>query len=213
MHTVFAFLTEVDERDLLEPTEIRAAMEGSFVDRYAEYYCDENNYYTLLAIVLRDGTVVHLDPEEDCRGSLDLASELRAAPQPWDTAVAMAVMEVAYELLDIREWKLDPSGILLPDGTRVPLTSAQTWLKEKVLNEVPRRLAGMYLGFNLRDDWSVHYTRKRLGRQLELFVDSNFTPFSFYTDTPYSHYPAFDIRSDYQEVGPRSAILFVDIHT
>jgi hypothetical protein len=216
VHTVFAFLTEVevDEEDLLEPTEIRAAMEDSFSDRYAEHYCDENNWYDLLALVLPDGTVIPLESEKDRPGRYDLAAELRASPRPWDTAIAMTVMGVASEIFEIWDWKLDPSGILLPDGTRIPIASAQTWLRERVFAEVPRLLASMYLGFNPRDNWSVHYRRKQLARQFELFVSSKFAPFSLYGDTPYCHYPAFDVRLHNQEQpGPRDAILFVDIHT
>ena len=188
MHSMNHFLINVDPDETLE-----GARYGQF-GTYVENKFDENNWYTPLALTIKDGVTEF--STDDYRGGPDAWIESR---DEWNFDKAM---ESAYTCLywDINnklnqlttfDWELDS------------IDKAATAIREALAISYSGNDDGI-------EDWRLS-ARPKLAKTYEQLTDKYFTPpfFEAWDTNPYSS-RTFDLTDGEDE---NLAILSVDIHT
>ena len=206
-HATYAFLIPIDDPDADDETlakEAERLFEHRFDDRL-----NENNWNHQECLVLCNGRVVNINPEDDA-----LFREAEQLPQEarYQWARLTALRCVANKL----EFGVDPSR---PSAMKAHWDDFDS-LMTQIMLEVPPRLAALWAKGPMllttdspADNWLDRSCRDVWGRQMELLLRSmerHKPPFSR-DGSPYECC-AFDLSrgSDNKE---HDAILFVDIHT
>jgi hypothetical protein len=212
MHQTFWFRVAVPKD--ADPDELKSSAVDSF-ETYINRYGDENNWHQEEMLMLPDGTVLPLCPDDDYRGRSELAEHYLSLPleDRWSRAIHSATLSVALDLGvggSSGFWIGEP-----PEETQRVLDQTTEQLTEAILREAPRRLVQLYedvIAGSEQDRWPRErgYTRRKVARIFETFHQATHKPFAE-AMSPYD-YPCFDLVEDLgneQQV----ALLAVDIHT
>jgi len=212
MHSNFLFLVDLDS-DTDDIQEKAAEAIGSFECRF-ESKLDENNWYKVWGVYLNNTTYVREDEGDDfVEAKKDEDNDYFFDP-------FLSALRIAA--IDLRMY--DTCGISIPgmpqdDGQNKINSMTKEELIEAIITEVPNTLSELYkkavgqkidvMGFDREA-----YTRYKLSRGYELFINSHIYPFTVYTESPYV-WRCFDARSDSgTDFNPaENAIVMVDIHT
>lgn len=198
-HALYHFLINTDE----DYQTVGSAAEGQFSD-YVEERFDDNNWFTPLALAVKDGPVDISDT--DYRGGFDswVTKEDR---ERWDFDFAV---EYAYKCM-YAEINQNINTVTNSDyNTKREFDSpeaAAMAIAEALASSYLRDLSGVDRG---EESWRT-YCRPKLAKVYEQLTDKYFEPpfFNAWEFTPYNA-RAFDL-TDGEDYG--LAILTVDVHT
>jgi hypothetical protein len=199
MHALNHFLINIDDTDdiIVQDGRIFATEHGAF-ESYVEDKFDENNWYTPLALVAKDGdTVISTD---EYRGGFDAWIGDRDS---WDFDKAT---EAAYAALyhDInRDLNMLTNSEYAYDREFESIEQAADIIRQSLAISYSGNDDGI-------EDWKLS-ARPRLARTYENLTDKYFTPpfFNAWDVNPYNA-RTFDL-TDGEDYG--LAILTVDVHT
>lgn len=201
-----------------EPEVSAELLELNFNRLYADDYCDENNWSQCEAVILRNGTVIPMCPEDDYRNLACIQESYVNTPaeQRWDRVRLEALRSIA---VDARLFNIRPIYISGNASAGLTKTVALDFdeLVQKICDDVPGRLADMYTlvaGNGVQPkNWRDDCMRKTLANVFEYFRHSEVVPFTTTRVSPYS-YRCFDLRDCCSsDISENSGILLVDIHT
>lgn len=219
MHAIYAFLLDIDDVDA-DDQDIVNEVTSTFEGRYAERYCDENNWYKLETLVMENGRVLNLCEPGDWRKRDGFVDFFLNKPQEerFTAAVEWAARVVAMDfgLRGAKDFYLTEEA---PPGNKFVDEAPVPELLKAIKEEVPLALAKLYEKAATEDRYSMDsISRRQWSRGYDLFLKAHIPPFSPYLEDPYAHYRAFDLSdnsSSYSrgELGESLAVLFVDIHT
>lgn len=199
MHSLYHFLinTEEDEQT------VASAAQGQF-DSYVEHKFDDNNWFTPLALAVKDGPVDISN--SDYRGGFDswVTEDEREA---WDFDFAV---DYAYKCM---YWEINSGLNTLTDSDYKHQREFES--PEDAAKSIAETLAASYLrdvsGVDRGEKSWQTYCRPKLAKMYEQLTDKYFNApfFNAYEFTPYNA-RTFDL-TDGEDYG--LAILTVDIHT
>jgi len=192
MHAMYHFLINVDEDSTLAD-----ATDGQF-SLYTEQKFDDNNWYTPLVLVTKDGKTDF--STDEYRGGVDAWVENR---DEWTFDKAM---ESAYTCL---YWEINSKLNLLTNSDYNYDREFESI--EQAAEIIREALAISYSGNDDGiEDWRLH-ARPKLAKTYEQLIDKYFTPpfFEAWDVNPYNA-RTFDLTDGEDE---NLAILSVDIHT
>jgi hypothetical protein len=212
-HATYAFLIPIDDPDADDETlakEAERLFEHRFDDRL-----NENNWNHQECLVLCNGRVVNINPEDDA-----LFREAEQLPQDkrykWARLTALRCVANQLELGGRPSLVVDPTELKPMEAYWDDFDS----LMSQIMLEIPPRLAALWAKGPMLPptdgpdgSWFERYCRGVWGRHMELLLQSlqfHEPPFTG-EGSPYE-YRAFDLSwgSHNKE---HDAILFVDIHT
>jgi hypothetical protein len=191
MHSTFVFLIDLeDPEDDGHLLDIEA---GTVLDSEYLHLCDENNWYTRMALVTKTGCVVQLCDDDDWRERFELARSFEEMPpeKRWESALRFAREMAAADLTGEWEW----------DGE-----------EEIDLADLADK-ARDFIAENIRSREEKYHCAWRM-EALASLDDAIVEPFCASVNDPYYEWHCYDLRYDkVREVGDNAAIVFVDIHT
>jgi len=233
MHATFVFLIDGIEgkSNSSDMKEVVDEVVCSFEERYG-HACDENNWWQPEAVLFQDGTIINAAEQEDWRGRDKFAERtIHSCPEAserwqWGKDFAMQCAALEMELYGSDSFGLASKGSEREGKKKKVSEIPYDELIDAVSSEVPNELSKMYAtvssvphpsGHWSKEDSDVrmsNYTRSKIARSFELFVESDIKPFTRYTESPYT-YRCFDLRHDSYgvDVTDDTVMLFVDIHT
>ena len=212
-HATYAFLIPIDDPDADDETlakEAERLFEHRFDDRL-----NENNWNHQECLVLCNGRVVNINPEDDA-----LFREAEQLPQDkrykWARLTALRCVANQLELGGRPSLVVDPTELKPMEAYWDDFDS----LMSQIMLEIPPRLAALWAKGPMLPptdgpdgSWFERYCRDVWGRQMELLLRSmecQKPPF-IRDGSPYECC-AFDLLRD-SDNKEHDAILFVDIHT
>lgn len=226
MHTHYSFLITVQDMTA-SPNDIVAEVKSTFEQRYANKYCDDNNYYQELALVLIDGRVFQLVEDNNPRKLNKLFYHFEDLPQPerWVNALKLTVDFLA---IDFRLFNLPPFNVpnvplseeLLSERQSLTALSFEETIA-RLTDHIPKHVGGLLRnrGEEIQDS---RFDPDDIGgitlavEAYSCWLHTPYKPFTSQLQSPYTDYRAYDLR-DYEqqrsEIGDNVCILFVDIHT
>jgi len=219
MHRTYFFLLDYEGES---PKDWRGWAEWEFEDRYVTRCCDVDNWYQALALILPDGELFDMCPEDDHRERYETQQRLSKVPKAarWGWVVYWATARIAE---DLGLLGCDVSVLWPPRGSRVPGELETRALLDRIHETTPRDLATAYAQIcpppeSVDDDsfWDEEIHRPRavhIYETLRSTYPRGFQPFAE-PSSPYEGYPAYNLREDsYGRDTSCTAVFLVDIHT
>lgn len=186
MHGTYMFLIDLDPGETGKDAVEHAL--GAF-DSYASTFCDENNWYGTMALVMQDGTTIGLAEKDEFVKPIRKVKKDRR----WRWALKFAMSCVLIDLYESLVWVTQD----YEKKYKLSMRNAE---------EIGRQALADFA--KTASPWALKNLASRIGQIKDI---SDEWPFGN-LDDPYSGPRAQDLRTD-DEQKDNLAILFVDIHT